>query len=65
MVISNDGDFISTDIIDTISANIIREAYPVCFGQDSRWANHLYPVFLTETFCKSNYVNNDIFINLF
>ena len=65
MVISNDGDFISTDIIDTISANIIREAYPVCFGQDSRWANHLYPVFLTETFCKSNYINNDIFINLF
>lgn len=65
MVISREGDFISTDIIDTISANIIREAYPVCFGQDSRWANHLYPVFLTETFCKSNYINNDIFINLF
>ena len=65
MLISNDGDFISTDIIDTISANIIREAYPVCFGKDTRWANHLYPVFLTETFCKSNYINNDIFINLF
>lgn len=65
MVISNEGDSISTDLIDTISANIIREAYPVCFGKDTRWANHLYPVFLTETFCKSNYINNDIFINLF
>ena len=65
MVIPNEGDYISTELIDTISANIIREAYPVCFGKDSRWANHLYPVYLTETFCKSNYLNDDIFLNLF
>ena len=65
MVIPNEGDFISSDLIDTISANIIREAYPVCFGKDTRWANHLYPVYLTETFCKSNYLNDDIFLNLF
>lgn len=65
MVINADGENISTDLIDTISANIIREAYPVCFGKDTRWANHLYPVFLTETFCKANYIDNDIFINLF
>lgn len=65
MVISNEGDYISSDLIDTISANIIREAYPVCFGKDTRWANHLYPVFLTETYCKANYLNDDIFLNLF
>jgi hypothetical protein len=56
---------IDTDIINLISANLIREAYPVCFGNDSRWANHLYPVFLTESFCKSHYINNDIILNLF
>lgn len=56
---------IKTSIIDSISANLIREAYPVCFGSDTRWANHLYPVYLTETFCKSQYINSDIFLSLF
>ena len=65
MVINKEGDVLSTALVDTISANIIQEAYPVCYGKDSRWANHLYPVFLTETFCKSNYINNDVFLNLF
>lgn len=65
MVLNSEGNVISTDLVNTISANLIREAYPVCFGKDSRWGNHLYPVFLTETFCKANYINNDIFINLF
>jgi hypothetical protein len=56
---------IDTDLINTISANLIREAYPVCFGSDARWANHLYPIFLTESFCKSRYINNNIILNLF
>lgn len=56
---------IKTSIIDVISANIIREAYPVCFGSDTRWANHLYPIYLTETFCKSHYIDNNIFLSLF
>lgn len=56
---------ISSDDIDSISANLIKEAYPVCYGKDSRWANHLYPVYLTETFCKSNYITDNVFLNLF
>lgn len=56
---------IKTSIIDAISANIIREAYPVCFGADARWANHLYPIYLTETFCKSHYIDSNIFLSLF
>lgn len=51
--------------IDWLSANIIREAYPVCYGKDSRWANHLYPVFLTESFCKTQYIDKNIFLGLF
>jgi hypothetical protein len=52
MVLLGEGQQIESDIINVISANLIREAYPVCFGSDTRWANHLYPVFLTESFCK-------------
>lgn len=65
MVIINEDDQVETDLINTISANLIKEAYPVCFGNDTRWANHLYPVFLTETFCKSKYFNSNIILNLF
>lgn len=65
LVLNNEGDSIQTNLIDTISANLIREAFPVCYGKDSRWANHLYPVYLTETFCKANYINSDIFLNFF
>lgn len=54
-----------TQTIDWLSANIIREAYPVCYGRDSRWANHLYPVFLTESFCKTQYIDKNIFLELF
>ena len=65
MVLSNESDIIKTNLVDLISANIIKEAYPVCFGNDTRWANHLYPVYLTERFCKSKYFSNDIILNLF
>lgn len=65
MVLSNESEQIRTSLIDLISANIIREAYPVCFGNDSRWANHLYPVYLTEIYCKSHYINNEIIYKLF
>lgn len=65
MVLSNEGDILQTDLINLISANIIREAYPVCLGNDTRWANHLYPIYLTETFCKSHYISNEIIYKLF
>ena len=59
------GSSIDTNLINLISANLIKEAYPTCYGKDTRWANHLYPVFLTEYFCKSNYINQNIILNLF
>ena len=64
MVMLDDKPF-STELIDTISSQLITEAYPVCYGKDSRWANHLYPVFLTESFCKSHYIDENIILNLF
>ena len=65
MVLEEKGGVLDTQLVDLISANLIREAYPTCYGNDSRWANHIYPVFLTESFCKSNYINQNIILNLF
>ena len=56
---------IDSDTIDLISANILNERNPTCYGTDKRWANHLYPVYLTETFVKSNYINATTFLHLF
>ncbi len=65
MVIIEEDSQMDTDLINTISANLIKEAYPVCYGNDRRWANHLYPVYLTETFCKSKYYSSNVILNLF
>ena len=49
-----------SDVIDIISANIINERNPTCYGTDKRWANHLYPVYVTETFVKSKYISDSV-----
>ena len=56
---------LETSEVDNISAWLMNERNPVCYGKDDRWANHLYPVYLTETFIKSKYRGNIHFINLF
>jgi hypothetical protein len=56
---------LNSEEIDLITANIINERNPVCYGTDSRWANHLYPVYITESFIKSKYLSDVNFLNLF
>ena len=56
---------LSTDEIDTITANLINERNPVCYSTDARWANHLYPVYMTECYCKNRFKSDDYFLNLF
>ncbi|MBM9514785.1 hypothetical protein [Desulfogranum marinum] len=53
-----------TDEIDTISANIIWERHPTCYGSDPRWANHLYPIHLTERCLKSRRLSDHVIMNL-
>ncbi|MDR1544049.1 MAG: hypothetical protein LBS50_06540, partial [Prevotellaceae bacterium] len=65
MVLMREDQKLDSDLVDLISSQLICEAYPVCFGSDTRWANHLYPVFLTETFCKSHYFDTNVILNLF
>jgi hypothetical protein len=58
-------DGLDSDEIDLISANIINERTPVAYGSDTRWANHLYPIYLTEKYIKSQYISDLHFLNLF
>ncbi|MBP5510974.1 MAG: hypothetical protein J6Z49_08655 [Kiritimatiellae bacterium] len=47
--------------ISRLSEALIRERNPVCFGADSRWANHIYPVFVTERYLKSGFLPGLVF----
>ena len=51
----------STLEINRISEALIRERTPVCYGSDSRWANHIYPVFMTEKYLKSGFYPGHVF----
>ncbi len=64
-VIMDDEKGLNSEEVDKISANVINERNPVCYGTDKRWANHLYPVFITESYVKSKYLSNEFFLNLF
>lgn len=54
-----------SELVDTLSAYLANERNPVCYGSDLRWANHIYPIYLTEAFVKSNYLSAESFLNLF
>ena len=56
---------IDSEQVNFITASIINERNPVCYGKDTRWANHLYPIYLTEQYVKSRYIGRDLFLNLF
>ena len=56
---------LDSEEVDAITAHIINERLPVCYGADRRWANHLYPVYVTESFIKSKYLGENMFLNLF
>lgn len=56
---------LDSEEVDYITASIINERNPVCYGADKRWANHLYPVFITESYVKSKYLGESMFLNLF
>lgn len=60
-----DNDKIDSDDVDLLSAYLINERNPVCYGADGRWANHIYPIFLTESFIKSRFISAETFLNLF
>jgi hypothetical protein len=54
-----------TETVDRLSALIINERNPTSYGVDVRWANHIYPIYLTERFVKSQYLSTESFLHLF
>jgi len=56
---------VDSELVNTLSAYLINERNPVCYGADLRWANHIYPIYLTESYVKSCYVSADSFLHLF
>ena len=40
----------NTDMVNEISRAILLERNVTCYGNDERWTNHLYPIYLTETY---------------
>lgn len=55
----------ASDLIDNISRSILAERLPTCHGKDPRWANHLYPIYLSEKVLKSSFISDTVFMNLF
>lgn len=51
--------------VDTISAHILRERSVTPYGRDWRWANHIYPIYLAETYLKSSFMSDLHFQALF
>ncbi len=56
---------IDSDEVNLLSAYLLNERNPVCYGADDRWANHIYPIFLTESFIKSRFISAEAFLHLF
>lgn len=56
---------IESSLVDYLSACLINERNPVCYGTDLRWANHIYPIYLTEQFVKSKYLSAASFLHIF
>jgi hypothetical protein len=56
---------IDSELVDTLSAYLINERNPVCYGSDLRWANHIYPIYLTESYVKSLYLSTESFLHIF
>lgn len=56
---------LDSEEVDAITANVINERAPVCYGADRRWANHLYPIYVTENYIKCKYLGEKMFLNLF
>jgi len=58
-------DGFDTEMVNEISRSILLERNVTCYGDDDRWANHLYPIYLTESLLKNSFVSDTFFLNIF
>jgi len=55
----NDG--IAEERADTISSYVLRERNVTPYNADTRWASHIYPVYLAESYLRSSFLSHDRF----
>ncbi|MGE0086256.1 MAG: hypothetical protein AB7S75_17750 [Desulfococcaceae bacterium] len=58
-------DKLDTYTINEISKSVLLERNVTCYGNDERWANHIYPIYLTELLIKNSFASNTFFLNIF
>ncbi len=51
--------------IDVISSHILRERNVTPYKADMRWASHIYPIYMAETYLKSSFMSDIHFQALF
>jgi hypothetical protein len=49
---------LDADRVNTISAHLLRERNVTPYGQDTRWASHIYPIFAAESFIKASFLSD-------
>jgi len=57
-------DGISQERADTISSYVLAERNVTPYKADARWATHIYPIFLTETYLRSSFLSHTRFKSL-
>jgi hypothetical protein len=55
----------ASERIDNVSRHILQERNVSPYQSDSRWASHIYPIFLAETYLKSSFMSDMQFKALF
>jgi hypothetical protein len=56
---------LDADRVDTISHYILRERNVTPYGADTRWASHIYPIYMAESYLKASFVSDTQFKALF
>jgi hypothetical protein len=55
---------VSSDKIDYLSSYLLIERHVNPYGSDSRWASHLYPIYLSERIQKEKFLSDHYFYSL-
>ncbi|MBI5207531.1 MAG: hypothetical protein HY934_07040, partial [Candidatus Firestonebacteria bacterium] len=58
-------DGLQSDEINNISRCLLLEKSVCSYGNDSRWASHIYPIYLTEQIQKNKFISDYIFKKYF
>jgi len=56
-----DNDGIAEERADTISSYVLLERNVTPYNADSRWASHIYPIYLAESYLRSSFLSHERF----